>query len=457
MKQPSIFILTLAFIVFGHIAISQDSISCNLQEIYYANHFLSGSCSPDQNGDWETYRNMNTYIPDMNPDHPLQNPPISTIQINFNIIQKDDGSGNFPNNQATNDRLKAMIEHVNSFYEHYAPSDPISWVTELPNFDSRIRFSLGEPGNERIYFYQNTAAWNDTWPTTTIEPFIAQNYPERLEQVNVYIFGNPNNNNWAHATMPSWTDFNSTSWVVLFYWENPGSDWSTSGTLAHEFGHNLDLLHTYHGGGASAICDQQDEDFLKDVFLIQLPDISNCPHTGSWSDDPYLENGDGITNNLLGGTQSQKYISPMQAGQMHRSLAITSVRKYVKCDKSQIPLVINGIQNWDFDMKLYRDLIISPNSHLTISCHLVMHPDAKIVIEPGGKLTIDGGLIGTDIFEKAPWAGIEVWGNSAASQYPDANGNYQQGYVELKNGAVIENAWEAIQPWHPGEWNETGG
>ena len=77
------------------------------------------------------------------------------------------------------------------------------------------------------------------------------------------------------------------------------------------------------------------------------------------------------------------------------------------------------------------------------------------IIEPGAKLIIDGGQLRSLTDE--PWPGIEVWGNSSAHQYADANGNYQQGYVELRNGAVIENAWEAIQPWKPGDFQKTSG
>ena len=54
------------------------------------------------------------------------------------------------------------------------------------------------------------------------------------------------------------------------------------------------------------------------------------------------------------------------------------------------------------------------------------------------------------------WPGIEVWGNSAAHQYP-VSGHYAQGYVELKNGAVIENAECALALWHPNHYNATGG
>lgn len=399
---------------------------------------------------------MNTYIPYMNINEPLSNSPIKTIEININIIQKNDGSGNFENNQSTINRFRNVITYVNSFYSNYAPSDKIEWVQELPNYDSRIRFSIGEVGQERIYFYQNTNAWDDTYVHENIEDFIETNYPERLEKLNLYIFGNPYNQNWAHASFPSWSNLNSHSWVVMKYWGSDVNDWAKSTLLAHELGHTLDLLHTYYGGGASAICNQLNENFLQDVFLVELPSLSNCPHTGNWNDNPYILNGDRITNNLLGGTSAQRYISPQQSGQMHRALALTSVRQYVKCEKSEVPLEIIVNQTWDFDIKLYQDLIINQGAHLTLRCNLVMHPDAKIIIMPGGLFTIDGGSIKTDINEKSPWQGIEVWGNSSASQYPMQGQPSQQGKLILNN-ATIENALCAVSLWKEGDYTKTGG
>ena len=54
------------------------------------------------------------------------------------------------------------------------------------------------------------------------------------------------------------------------------------------------------------------------------------------------------------------------------------------------------------------------------------------------------------------WQGIEVWGNSSTHQH-EINGSYGQGYIELKNGAVIENAKCAVELWRPGHYSTTGG
>ena len=70
---------------------------------------------------------------------------------------------------------------------------------------------------------------------------------------------------------------------------------------------------------------------------------------------------------------------------------------------------------------------------LTIKSEVNMTPCSKITVSPGGKLIIDGGKITTKY--STFWQGIEVLGNPSLAQ-TDAN----QGVIELKNGAVIENA-----------------
>lgn len=275
-----------------------------------------------------------------------------------------------------------------------------------------------------------------------------------MENLNVYVLKQSGNNH-AAASPPDWNNFSYNQYVKAHYWI-PEADWGVSMLLAHEFAHTLGLLHTYYGGGASAICDQSNPEFLRDVFLVSLPDVSNCPHTCNYSANPHETNGDGITNNIVGGSREEVYISPMQAGQMHRALSLTSARKYVTSEKSDTPLVIMDAQLWDFDMKLYQDLIIEDGAILKLTCHLVMHPHAKIIVKPGGRLIIDGATIGTDLFENRLWQGIEVWGNKNTHQYA-VNGNYGQGYVELKNGAAIENAVCALNLWRPDHWNSTGG
>jgi len=89
---------------------------------------------------------------------------------------------------------------------------------------------------------------------------------------------------------------------------------------------------------------------------------------------------------------------------------------------------------------------------LTITGTVYCTDNALIIVQPGGKLVIDGGTLAAACDGKM-WKGIVVLGNKNLSQTVQ-----NQGYVELKNNAKIEHALCAISaaPASYGN-NATGG
>lgn len=110
---------------------------------------------------------------------------------------------------------------------------------------------------------------------------------------------------------------------------------------------------------------------------------------------------------------------------------------------------------WSKQKTLQTGVRIEDGGELLITDIVNMPKNGSIIIEPGGKLIIDGGKLTNGCGE--PWQGIQVWGDKTSHQFPDANGVYQQGYLELKNGATIENAIIAVDLWEPENWSSTGG
>jgi hypothetical protein len=124
---------------------------------------------------------------------------------------------------------------------------------------------------------------------------------------------------------------------------------------------------------------------------------------------------------------------------------------------SSSPESINTTITWTGEKKLYFDVNIQANGVLNITdCNLNAGQNAKIIVEPGGKLIVNNSIL-TSLCDVVYWAGIEVWGNNVENQFPNSNGQYMQGYVELNN-AVIENAVCALNLWRPGDdYSTTGG
>ncbi len=121
------------------------------------------------------------------------------------------------------------------------------------------------------------------------------------------------------------------------------------------------------------------------------------------------------------------------------------------------PLIISSNTTWNTHKRLDRDIEIQSGATLTLDAlaRVNMPEDAKIIVKPGAKLIVNGATVSNSC--DGFWHGIEVQGVSSASQYPDASGNYSQGYLEIKNEATIENANNAVTLWKQYDWNSMGG
>ena len=123
---------------------------------------------------------------------------------------------------------------------------------------------------------------------------------------------------------------------------------------------------------------------------------------------------------------------------------------------SSTPEYITGQTLWGSETYIDHDVIVENGGILTIENTIYMGESTKIIVKPGGRLILDYRAVLTGMCGNM-WQGIEVWGNKNAHQYEDGNGQYAQGYVELNNGATIENAVSALALWRPNYWSTTGG
>lgn len=127
------------------------------------------------------------------------------------------------------------------------------------------------------------------------------------------------------------------------------------------------------------------------------------------------------------------------------------------CEASSGELVIQTDTRWDSPRFLTGNLKISNNATLTLGTNAIvaMPEKKKIVIEQGSKLVVDGARITSSC--TAPWQGVEVWGNTSASQYALPGQPCPHGKLVLQNGATIENALNAVALWKPGDYSKSGG
>ncbi|MBO7145673.1 MAG: hypothetical protein J6W13_12750 [Salinivirgaceae bacterium] len=370
---------------------------------------------------------LRTWIPRCNGD-PLQTPPIMYINISFHVFLDDNGQGSrYADDYASRTKLIALLNNINDTYsgksvrEKGGPSDKVlNEEDELPRYDTRIRFTLGDY-NKRIYFYKSTEMNNLCEPLYGTADKKLYNYiantlsvkedPSILQDgINIFFIASSCKDCSAYANSPT-TSANDDSYIVMFNTcptSNQYAESAAATVLAHELGHNLELSHTYCGGGSSAVgctdikgthsCKYEhkydDSEYLSDIFG-PCGKSSTFPHIAKWV-NPYEYTGSDakkITNNVMGGTNTQTYISPMQAGQMHRAIAIKSVGKYVRENThSDVPVVIGNKEKWNNTyVRLFHDIQIKKNGYLTLNANYEFKKNCAIEIEDGGVLSLEKG------------------------------------------------------------------
>ena len=168
--------------------------------------------------------------------------------------------------------------------------------------------------------------------------------------------------------------------------------------MAHEFGHNCGLNHSYKTGACETI-NITDCEFLWDLFGHTKQPWCNedtaathvCFHDGGWSCEP-SDPTTTCTNNIMGGTYLSRHFTALQCGRIHRALSVAPIRKYAY-GYSSTPYVVSSSQTWDFTRKMYQDIVIDSLATLTITCTLEMVDSARLIIRPGGKLIVNGGTL----------------------------------------------------------------
>jgi hypothetical protein len=440
-------------------AFSQNSYECGTLPNNSSGGVKFMSCAESSSDFINHYGKKETYIPLPGSKEDF----IKTIHVSFHIWQRADGTGNLDDTPVHRNRLKQVIDWVNDNYSSNAQNlIPLSYPT-LTLSDTKFRFVL-----DSIYFYKDFTSdsmysYSSYYGhNQVLDDFISANYPERTNSLSLHLIRG------KCCGAAGYSDYGS---VLSFYrLDNPntesdedmnisdGHDYWYSEHLSHEIGHGLDLAHTYEAGEQN--CNITKQDFLWDVYDT----TAVRPCSNQTSCDVCLIVGGGTNpnnNNILGGNAAN-FKSALQMGIMHRSVILENqwhggynIRDHVT-GYNTIPYEITQNETWDFSMKMYQDLVVKSGVILTIKCEIQFVPQARVIIEPGGKLIIDGGKLTNERYYNTIWKGIEVWGNSNHPQGTLTNSPYQ-GILELKNGAIIENAYIAATNWKTDDWNYTTG
>jgi len=374
------------------------------------------------------------------------------IRVKMTVFTPTTGVGTWDNN--TTARALNALAIVNNLYSNLAVNQSTLWPANPAHIsNARIKFVL--VGNLNIiadhatYTYVASAeshtAYNDP---TVINVYYGASYPVNGP-------GQPLSW-WAQ----SYVDQPLPNNHIYFAHGIPGSnvqydlgdaDWAFA--LAHELGHALGLDHT-----------ELNTSQVYNGYSIISSQFGCCQKIAA-NDYPLDETNDwypclapNYSNNLMTLSNGcMQYLSPQQMAIIHYN--IRTVFKRLLTTKgfndattvnhsSDYSVVAN--ETWTSDRYLKGDLIVKANKTLIIKCMVAMTKNAKIKVEVGGQLIIDGGKV-TNISGRV-WDGIYIVGNPSKAQLTPNPSNsgavLYQGIVRLKNNATISQALIGIRNYY---------
>jgi|GEM_PF-6514389 len=208
---------------------------------------------------------------------------------------------------------------------------------------------------------------------------------------------------------------------------------ASSDLLTHEIGHSLGLTHTT---------------------------FTNCIYgTSSPASNSMMSGFDSLGRRAFGECEMAIMHHALHTGDTIGGLKDIWYKDYcARIDTETIFVTQQSAEVvWQHEKFAKGDIVIGPSATLVVKCDLYMPANSRIVVERGGKLIVDGGVITSSCVDA--WQGIELHGKTSISHpaittitsqfstYPSNSviiARNQQGVVYLKNGACIQNSHNAI-------------
>jgi len=329
---------------------------------------------------------------------PLSTFPDYVIRLNFIFLQRNDGSGNFDENNLEHQQdIDELITNTcqSTYSAMVNPNSTICYTGTDFIANAKIKFLVNK------IFIKDSHGWNNRYDNRLLKmcPYENSWYLDYLDNqicsntniprgVNVYftedsinyvnLVENRTTNvyvgaNYACSQEPSFVNFSRSSRIHMpdlysKYWAMKnilpftgtyaGTPWiptarswycSTGKTLAHE------LIHTF-----------------------------NIPHDYNCNNSIANPSGSAVLN----------YLRPTEIGRIFAALSLSNLRTFVKEDTyNPVPLTISSTDTWNYEIRTYWDINIVSSGNLTVTCKMIVPNQSTIFVKSLGKLTIDNTQI----------------------------------------------------------------
>lgn len=318
---------------------------------------------------------------------------IVPLRINFVIIQKNDSTSNFGNNEETKLYFKQITDQVNKLYRSLKDTkDPSCYDGSSP-----FKTKLNVKYTNKLTFIQNSKYWDNkgsvygyfcpnerNWFLKRLSDSL--NNLETARAINIFLtedgdhfnnlITNKNTTDFtasggACSEYPSKTDWNkamsihypnqySVYWYLKNIVSNSAKDWETKRAdkikifakgLAHELGHSLGLAHNnkYHG-------------------------TNQCWHS--------------IMHQ--GGDSPKDYLQPTEIAKVNYNLNHTTLTSFVDSNFIiESPLIIDSLLTVESKCRIYQSVDIKKGETLVVKSTLYIPKNAKVQIRKNGHLIIE--------------------------------------------------------------------
>jgi len=376
-----------------------------------------------------------SYIPDAS--H-INATPIRYVRVNFHIMQRNNGTGNF-NEAEGREFCRKLVDESNIRWSNNEKMNlPENNTTDV--LPTQIRIVLQKDsitGQDAIYFHQDDSLcfWNrnakkggmslsdrtvidkyEQGEDSIINIFLIEHVPDSI--------GKPG---YGEASLSGISFVGSLKLFSMYYqyttikYRDDGTPFKhevdfLSKLLNHELGHSFGLAHTWNWDDG---CDDTPK------------------NKGCWSQKEDGPCAGVISNNMMDYNWSQHSVSPCQIGKMHATFSKEKdgTRKYAIpywCDYHAYEKVIiykYEQAKWEGGKDLWGDIEIREGATLEIKCEVSLPEKAKVIIKPGGKLILNGGTLTNRCGDK--YDGIEIWENKKTGE---------KGQIIIANNGSVINA-----------------
>lgn len=342
--------------------------------------------------------------------------PVRQLRVNFHVLDNTDSTAHRPA-----DSVRVFLRELLRLANVQLDTNERNWQSPqgTPTLPKRYRYALcPQPGDDGMYFH-----YDDSLYYFVSMGKYQNNYDQRVVRkygigldsiVNIFLQVHPRDSFSSKTYRANGQGIalgNALKMAgVLESREGPDS---FDGLLNHEIGHILGISHAWTTDGC--------------------PDTN--PHANkcwSWVRDKSSPCNTQATNNVMDYNAYQVALSPCQIGRIQAGLADENsrVRKCLIPNWCSLQpgadVVIADSVSWTGARDLEGHLTIATGGALRLSCRLSMPAGARITVQPGGRLWLDGCRIHNACGKN--WSGIFV---------QEING--QKGIVHTLRPPVLEN------------------